>query len=242
MNKSLVSALAATALMVSGTAIAAKYKVVNVANGGTINGKVSFGGSATSNAYPIAKDNQVCGNGQRAVPEIRVNGGALLDVIVYLDKVKSGKPFPAEQKKITINQQGCEFQPFLGTMSNQGEMEAVNSDPILHNLHTYELIGRARRTVANVSQPDKGNVFSKKIKLRRGNVMKVECDAHDFMHAYVFVGKNPYYAKVGEDGTFSLTDVPAGKYTLKSWHSKLGEKKHKVSVSAGGGVTANFSY
>lgn len=242
MKKSIVSALAVTAMMVSGTALAAKYKVIEVTNGGSIKGKVSYSGSASVKKYPIAKDTQVCGTGERTVPEIRVSDGALMDVVVYLHKVKEGKAFPAEAKKITINQKGCEFQPLLGTMANQGEMEAVNSDSVLHNLHTYELIGRARRTVANVSQPDKGNVFSKKIKLRKGNVMKVECDAHDFMHSHIFVGKNPYYAIVGSDGSFALKDIPAGKYTIKSWHSKLGEKKQKVSVSAGGGATANFSY
>jgi len=118
----------------------------------------------------------------------------------------------------------------------------VNSDPVLHNIHTYELIGRARRTVMNVSQPEKGNIVKKKIKLRKGTAMKVECDAHDFMHAFVFVAKNPYYAVVGKDGGFEIKDVPPGKYTIKVFHGVLGEKKGTVEVKGGGAATVNLAY
>ncbi len=46
----------------------------------------------------------------------------------------------------------------------------------------------------------------------------------------MFVAKNPYYALVAEDGTFTIEEIPAGKYTMKAWHGKL--KNHpQVDVS-----------
>lgn len=121
-------------------------------------------------------------------------------------------------------------------------MGAKNSDPVLHNIHTYEIIGRAKKTVLNVSQPEQGAITNKKIKLKRGAAMKLECDAHDFMHGFIFVAKNPYYAVVNKDGAFTIKDVPPGKYKIKAWHGTLGIKKDKVEVPANGKVTVNFEY
>jgi len=69
----------------------------------------------------------------------------------------------------------------------------------------------------------------------------VECDAHDFMHGFVFVAKTPYFAKVAEDGSFKIDNVPPGKYTAKVWHGTLKGDKAKVEVAAGGTATVNFN-
>ena len=236
-------AMAVIVVAISGGAQAAKYKEAAVSNSGTVKGKVNLGGAQVLvETFTISKNPEVCGTGTREVTFVRTNGGGLLDAVVYLDKVKEGKAFPEETKKIKIDQQKCAFVPYLSVMRNQGELEAVNSDPVLHNIHTYELIGRARRTVVNVSQPDQGNVVTKKIKLRKGAGMKVECDAHDFMHAFVFVARNPYYAVVNDSGEFEIKDVPPGKYKVKSWHGILGEQDATVEVSGGGTATVDFSY
>jgi len=162
--------------------------------------------------------------------------------VVYLVKVKKGKAFPKGLDSLTINQQKCAFHPFFSVMANGGTIEARNSDNTLHNIHTYELIKRARRTVFNVSQPKKGDVFKKKVKLRRGPAIKIECDAHDFMHGFIFVARNPYFAVVNDKGEFEIKDVPPGKYTIKVWHGALGVKKAKVTVKGGAAATVNFTY
>ena len=130
----------------------------------------------------------------------------------------------------------------MSVMTNGSMFEATNSDPVLHNIHTYEIMGRAKKTVMNVSQPKQGATTKKKVKLKRGAGMKLECDAHDFMHGFVFVAKNPYYAVVAEDGTYTISDIPAGKYKVKAWHGTLGEKKDKATISAGGTATVDFTF
>ncbi len=225
------------------TAHAAKYRVVQVKEGGSITGKVSFSGKDPApRMFTVAKDNNVCGEGDRKIDFVKVNKGALNDVVVYLHKVKSGKAFNPGMGKAKLNQKTCIFDPFLQVMANENNLEIVNSDPVLHNVHTYELIGRAKKTVLNISQPDQGNKINKTIKLKRGTAMKIECDAHDFMHGFVFVAKNPYYSVVKADGSFKIDNVPAGKYTIKAWHGTLGEKKSKVNVPAKGNATVNFAF
>ncbi|MDH3452570.1 MAG: hypothetical protein OEN20_09120 [Gammaproteobacteria bacterium] len=222
---------------------AATYKVAEVSDGGTITGKVSFSGDDPApNTYAITKDPETCGTGDRLIDFVKVNGGALTDVVVYLDKVKSGKAFAENEAKGDIDQKGCEFHPFLQVMHNDHEVSVLNSDAVSHNIHTYELIGRAKKTVFNISQPDQGSVIKKTVKLKRGTVMKVECDQHDFMHGFVFVARNPYYAVVKDDGTFTIDGVPPGKYTLMAWHGTLGTEKAKVTVDAGKTLTTDFEF
>ncbi len=73
--------------------------------------------------------------------------------------------------------------------------------------------------------------------------MKVECDAHDFMHAFVFVAKNPYYAVVGDDGSFNIGDIPPGKYKVNVWHGVLGiVKGGEFEVTAGGDTKIDLSF
>jgi len=243
MNKALTVFTLFAAASLPLTAGAAAYKVVDVANGGTITGKVTFSGADPApKIYAITKDNDACGTGNREIDFVRVTNGALQDSVVYLKKVKSGKDFPAELNKAEVDQKKCSFIPFLSVMKNKDKLAVHNSDPVLHNIHTYELIGRAKKTVFNVSQPPELTVINKAVKLKRGTSMKLECDAHDFMHGYVFVAKNPYFAVVKEDGSFIIDNVPPGKYKIAAWHGFLGEKKGKVTVDAGGTATIDFTY
>lgn len=227
-----------------GTAHAAAYSEIEVTDGGTIVGSISAGEAVSeSKTYTISKDTDICGEGTRTVDFVRVNEGMLQDAVVFLEKVKEGKSFPEEIMTLTLTQEACEFAPALGVIANLGELTAINSDHTLHNIHTYELIGNARRTVMNVSQPEAGDTVTKGIKLRKGNGMKIECDAHDFMHSFVYVAKNPYYSVVDENGSFEITDVPAGTYAIMVWHGKLGEiEGGEVTVDANGEVTFDMSY
>jgi hypothetical protein len=246
MNKTLITLSITVLVALPLTGHSAAYKEGSVANGGTITGHVNFKGKDQApKTYTISKDNDVCGTGERKIDFVRVENGHLLDTVVYLTKVKEGKPFPADVGDATIDQKGCEFKPFLQVMKNRATLAAVNEDPVLHNIHTYELIrGDAKgpkKTMVNVSQPEPGTVKST-IKAKKGPAMKVECDAHDFMHGFVFIAKNPYFAKVADDGSFSISDVPPGKYTIKAWHGMLKNQKAKVTVDAGGTATVDFSF
>ncbi|RKZ42447.1 MAG: hypothetical protein DRQ49_01810 [Gammaproteobacteria bacterium] len=243
-----LSSLMASVLCLPVSSYAAGYKVVSVSNGGSIKGEVTFAGSEADakkhdKVYTSIKDEAVCGKGPRTIQYVKVNGSALNDVVVYLLKVKEGKAWIESEKNTTLDQKGCEFMPFFSIMANKGELTATNSDAVAHNIHTYEMIGRAKKTTINISQPNQNSEVTKEIKLKRGVSMKVECDQHDFMHGFVFVAKNPYYAVVAKDGTYQIEDIPAGKYKVKAWHGYLKDpKKQILTVEAGQTESVNFVY
>ncbi len=241
-----------TALALVGLALlpligmAAGYKEIQVSNGGTVSGRVSFTGKDPAPvSYTINKDNAICGEGSREVDYVRVSDGALLDVVVYLDKVKEGKPFTAESAQAKVDQKGCRFLPFLQVMRNDTSFSSVNEDPVLHNIHAYELIrGDAtgpKKTLFNISQPEP-NAVNAEVKAKIGPAMKLECDAHEFMHGFVFIADNPYYAIVGEDGSYRIDNIPPGEYVIKAWHGLLKQQKSKVKVEADGSVGVNFEF
>ncbi len=232
-----------TMFTASATEAAGKYEELQFTDGGTISGKVLLGNSKVeSETFPITKDHVSCGTGTRTVEWVRANGDALLDVVVYLENVNAGKPFPDESKSITVDQKGCHFVPYLHVMANGGDARAINSDANWHSVHIYEMVKGKRRTLFNFSQPQSSVGITKQIKLRRGKVMKYECDAHDYMFAWVFVARNPYYAVVDDNGEFKITGVPAGSYVVKSWHGRLGEQELNAEVKADGKADLTFSY
>ncbi len=244
--KKIMTGMVCAAAMVSFASVAqaAKYKEVDVKGGGSISGMVVAGSAAAkAKSYTISKDPQICGDGSREVPLVEINNGVVKNAVVYLSKVKEGKAFPDALKNVKLDQKGCAFMPAFSVMANGGKLTAVNSDSTLHNIHTYELIGKARRTVMNVSQPNKGDSVTKKVKMRKGTGMKIECDAHDFMHAYMFVAKNPYFAVLDDKGGFKIDNIPAGKYKVRLWHGFLGEiKGGEIEVKTGGDSKVDLSF
>jgi hypothetical protein len=217
------------------------YETTTVSGGGQIMGKVTFKGTApAAKTLPITKDNGVCGTGMREIVEVAASGGNLKGAVVYVAKIDKGKAW-GDLDKPVLDQQACRYAPDVVLTRKDADLTIRNSDPVLHNIHAYEIIGTVRRTMFNVGQPDKGDM-KQPIKMRRSNLVKIECDAHDFMHAWAFAAENPYVAVTKEDGSFAIADLPPGDYEVKAWHPVLGEKSTTVSVKGGAPASTAFEF
>ena len=204
-----------------------KYQVAAVSGGGTIQGKVVYNGSIKKKTVLPTKDKRVCGR-VRKEPLILVgDGGAVKDSVVYLKGIESGKPWPEMLTRVPVlDQESCKFHPHV-QVARQGSLDIINSDPVLHNTHGYY----GKRTAFNVALPEKDQKVTKVLK--QPGTVKVDCDAHGWMLGWVHVVDNPYFFQTGDDGTFSITDVPPGDYTLAAWQEWLGEIDIPVTVKAG---------
>lgn len=214
---------------------------------GLAGGKVTFAGEAPAPLqFAINKDIDVCGHGMRDRADVQVDpSGGLTDVVVYLATEGLTPEWSHPEEGYTLNQEGCYFEPHILVFPNDRslKLKIVNSDPVLHNVHVYQVIGRSKPTVFNLAQPSGAPPMDKRIRARKGsNVLEVKCDAHDFMQSWIFVAENPYYTTVGEAGAFELTDLPAGEHVVKAWHPYLGTLEKTIEVEPGQRAQVDFEF
>lgn len=235
--------------------------------GGTITGKVTFSGkvpppkefafSKFPNEEFCKKNPSKSEDGKtRLLQEVEVGkGGGLKNAVVSVrsiedkDWIKQFKKEPAQKVVAEL----CEFKPFTGIVVNLGKfyVENLDADPndpkskegVLHNPHSFDVLGPRSSTLFNIGLAKKGDTLEKTIKMRmarRGSVMRLQCDQHEFMQAWYLPVENPHYAVAGADGTFKIENVPAGKHKIMAWHPIAGQVEAEVEVKDGATVTANF--
>jgi plastocyanin len=210
------------------------YEGGAVANGGSVSGTVKMKGTPPAPAkLDVNKDTEVCGAGQKTSKELLVAAdGGVQYAVVYIPGITKGKAFSSD--KATLDQKGCEYVPHIVLAPAGGDVDILNSDGILHNIHTYS----DKNPPLNRAQPK----FKKSMteKFATPERVRLSCDVHGWMQGWLIVEDSPYYVVTDEKGAFKLTDVPAGDYEVKVWQEKLGESSQKVSVKAGADSSVNF--
>lgn len=213
------------------TAVGA-YEEAKVEGGGTVHGTVTFAGSLpTPEKRPVSRDTEACGKEPKVSDSLLVSPSdkGVKNAVVFLEGARQGKPFSTVPTE--LDQRGCWFVPHVVLVRAGQPFTLVNSDGVLHNFRTP---GTGANPAVNKAQPK----FKKRleIKIDHPDIIPVNCDVHEWMHAVVVVMAHPYYALTDEHGTFMLTDVPPGRYTLTLWHEVLGKQTRDVVVAPGGEV------
>jgi hypothetical protein len=165
--------------------------------------------------------------------------GELADVFVYVKDGLSGKTFEPPETPVLLDQKGCEYHPYIGALQTGQKLLVRNSDPVLHNIHpTPAVAGNREQNVAQLPKSkDMTFTFPKEEVL-----LRIKCDVHPWMFAYFGVVDHPFYAVTGEDGTFKLTGLPPGKYTIEAYHRKGGKQTAEVEVPATGAKEQDFTF
>jgi plastocyanin len=207
---------------------------------GDVTGKVSFEGTAPKAARIMMNADPVCMKAHKAPvfgEEVVVNkNGTLKNVLVYVKDGLGGKKFDAPSTKLEFDQKGCEYTPHVLGIQTGQELEIVNSDPTLHNVHSLS----KDNAQFNVAQPKQGMKLTKKFD--KPETFRVKCEVHTWMGAYIGVFSHPYFAVTGDDGSFSLKKLPPGEYTIEAWHEKYGVQTMKVKVGATGETKTDFKF
>jgi Carboxypeptidase regulatory-like domain len=113
-----------------------------------------------------------------------------------------------------LDNQRCVFVNHV-TATMAGERTQVkNSDGILHNTHGF--LGKP--TVFNLALPNKAQMIDITRRLTKPGVIRVVCDAHPHMAAWMIVHDSPYYAVTDDKGAFRIEGIPPGSYKVTMWH------------------------
>lgn len=195
------------------------YKAIEVKGGGTIRGSVRLVGDVPKDAeLEVSKDVEHCGKMKRCGRLAIGKQRGVRNAIVFLDGITQGKKIvPAT--RATLNQQDCEYIPHVMIVPVGTQMEIVNNDAILHNVHAYQVEDELR-SLFNIAQPVKGQrTCIKQTTMKKAGIAVAMCDAgHPWMSAYIGVADHPYYTLTDENGNFTLEGVPPGEYKIKMWH------------------------
>ena len=199
--------------------------------GGTVRGTVTFDGTPPPpKVLQVTKDADKCGPEQTSEALVIGAEKGVQYAVVSVVNAQPGQP-AAPSGKVELDQQKCRFTPRIVLLPAGMELVVRNSDGIAHNLHTFSKTNPAM----NKAQPG----FMKTMSIRtitKPEIIRVQCDMHNWMRAWIVVVDNPYTAITDAAGRFTLPDLPAGTYTLKFWHETLEEKQQEVTVQDG--VTA----
>ncbi len=180
-----------------------------------------------------------CG-GQRAtaggiVGTVRVNGATIgRDAVIYIDKV-AGKTFPAPKDHLQMDQKNMAFIPHVLPVLAGTTVDFLNSDSVLHNVYSPDKCAEKFNLGTWPKGQTKSYTFSDP-----GCVVRLLCNIHPEMWGYVVVLRTPYFAVSAKDGSYSIKDVPPGKYTLKIWHEKLKGEDVTIEVPEKQNLTVDF--
>lgn len=233
--------------------------------GGTVTGKVTFSGKAEEKEFLFSKfpnpkfcpkipKKELIRGEKRILPTIEVGkDGALKAAVVAVTDVED-KAFVDGYKGTDVVAEFCEFLPYTGVVVKQKNFHVENhdNDPddpksvkgVLHNPHSFEVLGPSSSTVFNIGLAEKGSKLDKPVVLRKdkqGSMFRLQCDQHEFMQSFFLPVSNPHYVVVKEDGTFEIKDIPAGKHKLVAWHPFAGKVEAEVDVPEGGSAKADFA-
>ncbi|MBI1884557.1 MAG: carboxypeptidase regulatory-like domain-containing protein [Chlamydiae bacterium] len=207
---------------------------------GTISGKVLFKGQALQPKELPMGGNPECSTfhqGKAYSEELLVKDGALQNVFIYIKEGLEQYSFTPPQEPVKLNQAKCLYSPHVvGVQVNQPFI-LVNSDPTLHNVHSYS---QANETW-NVGMPFEGMEVTKTFS-KSEIMITLKCDLHPWMIGYVVVLNHPYFAVTDAQGHFEIKNLPPGKYVIEAWHEKLGTQDQTIEINAQETKELEFSF
>lgn len=208
------------------------------AGSGSIAGKITYTGTPPK-MKPIDMSKEPSCAKQHTTPVTTENvvtgpGNALAWVVVYISAGDQESSAPSQA--VRYDQKGCRYIPHVLAMVGAQELQIYNDDQTSHNIHPLAKVNPEW----NKSQPSGSPPID--TKWEKSEFIPVKCNIHPWMHGYFVVLKTPHYAVSGEDGSFAIKGVPAGKYTVTAWQEQYGSQNQEVTISASESKTVNFTF
>jgi plastocyanin len=236
-----------TATTPAATPIAAHpAPAVDPATAGSISGVVHFKGQPPARIPIDMSADPACNlpNLPNLTEQVIVNDNQLANVYIY---IKSGAPGSGvlsytarpDDPPVRLDQKGCRYIPHVLAVQQGGSVTFLNSDATVHNIHTMP--NQPGNTSIDISEP--ANSAPRTQIFPSPEVMlPVRCNNHPWMSAFINVAPNPWFAVTGTDGSFNITGIPPGTYTLAAVHEKLGEQDIQITVPPKTAAQASFTF
>jgi len=169
-----------------------------------------------------------------------------VDVLVFITKAPA-VDLDFSKVKFIIDQKDLTFTPHILPVPVGATVFFPNHDKVDHNVFS---LSRTKKFNFGSYKPGE----NKSIRFDKPGIVELRCDVHAEMLAYIMVIKNPFFGVSDAKGRFQIPDpdylkqagltgietIPAGKYTVKTWHAKLKTKKQTIEIPADGTVSVKL--
>ena len=209
---------------------------------GTISGTVTYEGKVPS-LKPIAMDaDPACAKKHTGpVPSdvlLLGEGNTMGNILVrVVGGLPAGKTWPAPTTPAVMDQKGCRYEPHVIGIQIGQPFRILNSDGILHNVHSLPKINKPFNMAMPASRTEASHTFEKP-----ENIFQVKCDVHPWMSAYVGAFTHPFFSVTGKDGKFTISGLDPGTYEITAWHERLKTQTASITVGASDTKTQNFKF
>ena len=208
----------------------------------SITGTVTFTGQAPT-LRPLSMDaDPVCAKKHSGpVPNemlVLGTGNTMANIMVWVSKgLAAGKTWPVPSAPAVLDQNGCQYKPHvMGIMVGQA-YRILNSDGILHNIHTLPKINKSFNKPMPGTLKETTTTFEKPEPL-----FPVKCDVHPWMQAYISVFTHPFFSVTSTNGKFTISGLDPGTYEITAWQERLGMQTAMVTVAANDTKTQAFKF
>jgi plastocyanin len=205
---------------------------VDPATAGNITGVVTLDGTAPKNAEIKMNADPVCQKENTTAQfqetfDVGSDGKSLANTFVYVKDGLGNYVFDTPTDPVTIDQKSCRYHPHVFGLRVGQPLKILNSDPTLHNIHALPKDNSEFNTAEPIQGMTQTHTFDKPEVM-----VPFKCEVHGWMNAYAGVVDNPFFAVTGDDGKFSLKDLPPGTYTVEAWHEKVEPMTQSVTIAA----------
>lgn len=196
-----------------------------------IKGTVQYVGAPVApKKVSVTVDQFVCGKDKDAEDLVLSPQRGVRNAVVSLASPPAGARWEFSSAPVFLDQKQCAFTPRVILVPAGGTVEFLNSDRLLHNIHSTGKVN----PVFNRTQPRARTI---PITFPKPEIVRIGCDLHGWMRAWIVVMEHPFHAITGAGGEFSLPNVPPGQYTLSVWHETLGTVTKDVTVGEADATT-----
>jgi plastocyanin len=154
--------------------------------------------------------------------------------VVYLESAPRGAFEQVEPGRAVMDQRNETFVPHVLAVTAGTVVEFPNSDRIYHNV--FSLSKGAR---FDLGRYEAGH--SKSVRFDRSGVVRVFCEIHSHMNAFILVFSHPFFAMTDADGRYRIDNVPPGTYTLVAWNEGVSSEPRAVTVPDGGATEVDLT-
>lgn len=165
------------------------------------------------------------------VSVVDTKGAAIENAVVYAEPdTKSAAP----RSPAIIEQRGRKFNPLVSVVQAGSDISFPNFDSVRHHVYSFSPAKKFELKLYS-------GVPTNPVNFDKAGTVVLGCNIHDFMLAFIHVVDTPYFAKTDATGKANLKSLPAGAYTLKTWHYALAKENEVVEKKLSINTSQNVS-